>query len=189
MLLTLELVAVGLGVAYVILAILENRFCWIFGALSSALYIILYLPQKLFVFAGLNIIYVVMALIGFLNWSKTKRSEPLLIRKMDLSQLLVHILVALMSAAAIFYLLNYFLISYSVSAFESVAGGSAVAAMLATVKKFLENWLFWIFSNLTYIALFLLLQHYPTALLYLGFSMLAAVGYYRWRKKYYNRVA
>lgn len=189
MLLILELVAVILGLLYVLLAIAENRLCWVFGALSSALYIFLYLPQKYFVFVGLNFIYVVMAVAGFVEWSRPKESEALTIKKMELPQLVLHLFLALTAAALLFYVLNTFQISYTMTAFEAVAGGSALAAMLATIRKLLENWLFWIFSNLTYVVLFSLMQKFPTAGLYLIFAVMAAGGYYRWHRIYYNRVA
>jgi nicotinamide mononucleotide transporter len=189
MLLILELAAVISGFLYVVLAIAENRMCWIFGAISSFIYTLLYLPQKYFVFAGLNLFYTVMAVIGFFQWSRPKESHPPVIRKMELPQLSIHILLALASAGILFYILNAFQVTYTMTAFEAVAGGSALAAMLATIRKLLENWLFWIFSNLTYVALFILEQKFPTAGLYLAFTVMAVIGYFRWRKIYYNRVA
>lgn len=189
MLLILELAAVLLGFLYVVLVITENRLCWIFGAISSVIYIMLYLPQKYFVFASLNLIYVIMAIAGFMQWSRPRKSDPLLIKKMELPQLISYTLLALASAGILFYLLNVLQISPTMTAFEAVAGGSALAAMLATVKKLLENWLFWIFSNLTYVSLFTLMQKFPTAGLYLAFTVMAVFGYFRWRKIYYNRVA
>lgn len=189
MLLSLEILAVVLGLAYVVLVILENKWCWIFGGLSSLLYVVLYLPQKLLVFVSLNLIYAGMAIAGFLRWSRPAvDGEKLMVRRMDIPRLAMYMLAAVGAAGGIFVLLKLWAFS-AFMAFESVAGGAALAAMLATIEKYLENWLFWMVSNITYVILFFLSGNFPTAILYCAFTLLALIGYINWRNKYYAHVA
>lgn len=186
---TLEILAVVAGLLYVLLVVKQSRFGWIFGGLSSALYVFLYLPQRYLVFAALNILYVGMAIWGFIRWSVAQKKirEPA-VRRMELAQLASFILLAMLASGLLYAALQVLPVPGLQAAFESVAGGAAIAALWATVKKYLENWFFWIFSNGVYVLLFLISKNMATAFLYVAFTMLAIWGYLQWRKLYYSHV-
>jgi len=183
----IEIAALLLGLVYVLLAIYESRWCWLFGGLSSLLYVIIFLPQKLLVFSGLNVFYIILAVVGFFRWNAAKREDLNVIRRMGIVQLASLIILGVIFSVILYLLLKNFYKS-DVAAFEAVAGGAAIVATMGTIAKFLENWLFWIFSNMTYIILFLLNRNFPTAALYFVFSLFALFGYFRWRQGYYARV-
>lgn len=189
MLMSLEILAVVTGLLYVLLVVKQSRYAWIFGGISSALYVFLYLPQRYLVFAALNIFYVGMSIWGFIHWSvaEKKIQEPP-VRRMELAQLASFIVLTLLASGLLYAALHVLPVPGLQSAFESVAGGAAIAALWATVKKYLENWFFWIFSNGVYMVLFLISGNLATAFLYLAFTMLAVWGYLRWRKLYYSFV-
>ena len=58
----LELLAVLLAIGYLLLAIRQNIWCWFFAAISTAIYVYLFLQAKLYMESLLNIFYFAMAL-------------------------------------------------------------------------------------------------------------------------------
>ncbi len=64
----LELLAVLLAVGYLLLAIRQNIWCWFFAAISTAIYVYLFLQAKLYMESLLNIFYFAMALYGWAIW-------------------------------------------------------------------------------------------------------------------------
>ena len=56
-----ETVAVILALAYVMLAIVESRFCWLAGGVSALLYIVVFTDARLYMEAGLQGVYIAMA--------------------------------------------------------------------------------------------------------------------------------
>src|SRR3989304_4735681 len=63
-----EGLAVGLAIAYLLLAARENILCWYCALLSSAIYIALFWQVSLFMESALNIYYMVMAVYGWQQW-------------------------------------------------------------------------------------------------------------------------
>jgi len=49
-------------------------------------------------------------------------------------------------------------------------------------KKFIEQWLIWIFVDALSAGLYIYKNLYPTAVLFVVFTIMAVVGYFQWRK-------
>ena len=61
----LELVAVLLAIAYLILAIRRNIWCWVCAGISTAIYIFLFADAMLYMESALNVFYFAMAIYGW----------------------------------------------------------------------------------------------------------------------------
>jgi nicotinamide mononucleotide transporter len=48
-------------------------------------------------------------------------------------------------------------------------------------RKYVESWLVWIVADTAYVAMFIYKSLWPTAGLYLLFTVLAVVGWRQWR--------
>ena len=57
----LEVCAVCLALAYVILAIFQRRLCWIAAIASASLYIVIFWQVQLYLEAALQVFYIAMA--------------------------------------------------------------------------------------------------------------------------------
>ena len=57
----MEVCAVGLAVAYVLLAVYQRRLCWIAAIASAALYIVIFWQVQLYLEAALQVFYIAMA--------------------------------------------------------------------------------------------------------------------------------
>ena len=56
-----EIIAVVAAIAYLVFAIRQQIVCWLFAAISTAIYIGLFIEAKLYMESLLNLFYLVMA--------------------------------------------------------------------------------------------------------------------------------
>ena len=73
----LETTAVGLALAYIALAMRQSRLCWVAAIISAAIYIAIFTEVKLYMEAGLQLIYIAMAIVGWIFWGKDDSDEAL----------------------------------------------------------------------------------------------------------------
>ena len=66
----LEVCAVCLALAYVILAIFQRRLCWIAAIASASLYILIFWQVRLYLEAALQVFYIAMAVYGWFAWQQ-----------------------------------------------------------------------------------------------------------------------
>jgi nicotinamide mononucleotide transporter len=56
-------------------------------------------------------------------------------------------------------------------------------------RKLLENWIIWVAVDVVYIGMYIYKSLYVTAVLYLIFLILSAMGFVQWRKSLKEREA
>ena len=64
-----ELLAVILAITYLLLAVKENVWCWLFAFISTAIYTILFWDVSLLMDSALNVYYMAMAVFGWYQWT------------------------------------------------------------------------------------------------------------------------
>ena len=64
----MESLAVVTALLYLVLVIRENIWCWLFAAISTAIYVYLFLVAKLYMESVLNVFYFVIAIYGWYAW-------------------------------------------------------------------------------------------------------------------------
>lgn len=178
-----ETVAVILALAYVILAIVESRFCWLAGGVSALLYIVIFTDARLYMEAGLQGVYIAMAVYGWFTWGAHPAADSLPIRRWSIRR---HALLAIAVMAASLAL-GEILSRFTDAAWPVVDSFTTLAALVATymvTQKILENWLWWIIIDAISIGLYLSRDLHLTALLFCGYVVLATAGWIAWHKKY-----
>jgi nicotinamide mononucleotide transporter len=185
-----EWVAVGLALAYLVLAIRQNPWCWACAIASAALYSVLFVRSGLAMQAWLQVFYIGMAVYGWRAWRGAATGRPLPVQRWPL-RWHVAAIVALASIAAINAML--------IAGFGGVAGdvaavhplvpyadaGIAWASVFTTLlvaRKVLENWLYWIVIDVAAAVLYAVQGLHATAALFVVYSMLAVRGYVQWRR-------
>ncbi len=171
------------ALAYILLAAMENSWCWIFGILSSALSIYLCFKGNLFLESGLSIFYVLFGIYGWYQWrfGSEKNTEiriiSLPVKKFPgilFCGVLLWIPAGLIAAKYSTQALPY--LDAFITAFSLIA-------TWMTAKKILENWLFWIVIDGLSISLYASRGFYLIALLFIIYTIIAAAGYFKWKKK------
>lgn len=179
----LELTAVVLALAYVVLAIRENRLCWAAALVSSGLYTLIFWRAALLMESALQVFYAVMAVYGWLHWGSGSTATTLAIRRWSTQQHLLALGAILLISTASGTLLHY----YTRAALPWLDSLTTVAALVATwmvTQKVLENWLYWIVIDAVSIYLYLSRDLHLTAGLFLGYTLLAWAGWQTWRQHY-----
>ena len=63
-----EVGAVGLALIYVLLAVYQNRWCWVAAIVSALLYVFIFWQVQLYLEAVLQCFYIGMAIYGWRGW-------------------------------------------------------------------------------------------------------------------------
>ncbi|MGH8135982.1 MAG: nicotinamide riboside transporter PnuC [Steroidobacteraceae bacterium] len=175
----LELVAVALGLAYIVLAIRQHRACWIVGGASTAIYIAIFLKAGLPLQAALQVAYVALSVYGWLAWS-AGGDLPAQPRSWPLSRHLLAILAVLAATAASTPLLAKYTDSPASFA-DSLGTWASVAATWLLARRVLATWFWWMLIDSGLAMLFASQGLVFTAGLYLAYALLAIAGWRAWR--------
>ena len=184
----LELVAMLLSLAYVILAARGSRWCWPAAFISTALYTVIFYDVLLLMDSALNAYYLFMAVYGYWQWSKqanNKKNNGVQLTIVSW-QLTWHIKVCF-ALALLAVGLGYLMDNYSPAHFPYLDTFTTVYAVFATylvAQKVLENWLYWIVIDLASIYLYIEKGLIPTTILFIVFVVVAGYGYHKWLKIY-----
>jgi len=175
-----ELLAVVLGFTYVLLAIRQDRRCWLAGGLSTAIYVAVFAGARLYLQSVLQVLYVLLAVYGWRAWSsQAGTAVPLrrwAWRGYGLAALLVTVATLLTGPALQAW-------SDAASPWADALGTwASVAATWMLARKVAAAWLWWIVIDLGLAWLFATQGLAFTALLYLTFAGLAAAGWLTWRR-------
>jgi len=173
-----EAIAVIFGILYILLAMRENRWCWVTGFISTAIFAALFFVSQLYMESLLQVYYVVMACYGWRQWQD--KDQPLAISNWSLQQHFVTLsCIFVLSMASSAFLSYYTDATYPLQD-SIITWGSLIATYMST-RKILENWLYWVALNS--LALFCCFNKslYLTAGLYLIYATLAIGGYFAWR--------
>ncbi|MSV91948.1 MAG: nicotinamide mononucleotide transporter [Actinobacteria bacterium] len=173
----LELFAFLTSLMGVGLAVMGPRKTWHWWNISSALYGILFLQEKYFASAALQIIFIVGGIWGWFGWG-AKGATP---AKLSPKERVQWCGIFLLSWAVLYPVLKKIGAAASLTdAFGFV--GSAIAQLWMVLEKY-EAWPLWFVVDAVYTYQFFHGGQYLTALLYLIFVGLAVAGWRTWLKK------
>lgn len=186
----LEVTAVVFAMAYLLLAVRENVWCWLFAFISTAIYTVLFWDVSLLMESALNVYYMLMAVYGWYQWTRggTNGDElphALKVRSMSGAQhALTIIAIAVLSIVS-----GYLLGEHSTAAWPYVDSFTTWASVITTylvARKYLQNWLYWIVIDTVSIPLYIDRGLNLTALLFIAYVIIAVVGYFKWRDHFRN---
>ena len=179
-----EGLAVALAIAYLLLAMRENILCWYCALLSTAIYTVLLWNVSLLMESALNVYYMAMAGYGWWQWRQGGgNQEGARIRTLDRSWHIIFILAILL----ISMVNGYWLTEHTTAAWPYVDSMTTWASVITTwmvARKVLENWLYWIVIDGVSVFLYIDRGLYLTALLFMGYVVIAVFGYLAWRRHY-----
>ena len=170
----LEFIAVIASLIGVALGITGKRITWPWWAISSILYGVLFLQWELFASAALQIIFIIAAIFGWFGWEPTG-AKPGPLKNKYRTATLIAIILATLALAPL--LKSWGAASTYADAF--LFFGSLAAQILMVYEKF-ESWVLWLIVDAGYVALYATQGLLFTSLLYIVFTILAAVGWSKW---------
>lgn len=181
-----EALAVLLAMAYLLLAMKANVWCWAAAFASTAIYTVLFWKVSLLMESVLNIYYMAMALYGYWLWTQGGDKEQGI--KVTTWSLKTH-LKLIAATSVISLLVGHGMATYTQAAFPYLDAATTCFAVMTTylvAKKVLENWLYWVVIDFVSIYLYLSKGLMLTSLLFVLYVVLAVVGYFLWRSTLAN---
>lgn len=184
----LELIAMLLSIAYVILAAKGSLWCWPAAFISTALYTVVFYDVLLLMDSALNAYYLLMAVYGYWQWSKKPQENQSSKGELTIVswQLNWHVK-ACVALAIVALAVGYLVDNLTPAHFPYIDTFTSVYAVFATylvAQKVLENWLYWIVIDLASIYLYIEKGLIPTTVLFIVFIIVAGYGYKKWLTVY-----
>ncbi|MBP1676698.1 MAG: nicotinamide mononucleotide transporter PnuC [Bacteroidetes bacterium] len=179
----IEIVGSLLSLIYIFLSINQKVSLWIFGFLCSALYIVVFFQSKFYADMSLQFYYLGVSVYGWVSWKLGKQNTgaDIPVKRTNMKQALVISLVAI----ALYMLYYYILAGFTDSPLpraDSLTTALSIVATWMLARKLIDHWLIWVFVDGLSAGLYFYKGLYPTAVLFVLYTIMAAIGYFKWRK-------
>lgn len=179
----LEYTAVFFGIASVLFSRKENILVYPTGIINTVLYTwFCFEWWNLYAEGSLNFYYTLMSLYGWYAWSRNKKGQVLPITFNNRRDWTISISFFVLSWAVLYYVLKNHTNS-SVPWADSFASAAAYTGMWQMARKKVENWVWWIITNLVSIPLYFYKHAVFTSIQYVVFLVLAIMGLITWINK------
>jgi nicotinamide mononucleotide transporter len=181
-----EYIAVFFGIASVLFSRKENILVYPTGLINTIMYTwFCFAWWGLYAEGSLNFYYTIMSIYGWVLWAARKKDgsgKALEITASNKKEWTIALAFFAGCYIVLFFILKKFTDS-TVPAADAFASASAYTGMWLMAKKKLENWIWWIITNIASIPLYFVKGAVFTSFQYLVFLVLAIMGYIEWRKK------
>lgn len=185
----LEFVAVVFGIASVIFSRMENIWVYPTGIVNTLLYTwFCFGWWNLYAEGSLNFYYTIMSIYGWWVWAQKKEGKHLPISWNTRKDWTISLLFFTGSWALLYFILKKYTNSV-VPWGDSFASAAAYTGMWQMARKKVENWIWWIITNLASVPLYFYKHAVFTSVQYVVFLVLAVMGYITWRNKITRQLA
>lgn len=177
------------GITYTFIAGKGNPICYLFGVTGSGFYSYLSFQNMLWGNLLLYLCYYIpMQILGFFQWNKNLKEGKREIIKRYLPRKELYILICITFVLIIItsLVLHYFNDAHPI--LDSITAICSIGGMYLTVRRAIEQWLFWIVVNMlslimwTYVALNGV-RVYSTIIMWVVYLVLAFYFYFTWRNE------
>lgn len=178
-----EWLAVGFGLAYLILAMREHIACWLMAFISTSLFLWLFWEAKLVMESALQVYYLIMAAYGYWQWTSGEQGHERKIQTLSARQ---HALI--IAGIGAMTLASGYWLGHNTGAIQPyldsfTTWGAIITTYLVAIKV-LENWLYWIVIDLASMQLYANSELWVTVGLFGLYIVLAVLGYRTWRQHF-----
>ncbi|MCR9171191.1 MAG: nicotinamide riboside transporter PnuC [bacterium] len=181
----LEWFGVVFGLTYLVLAAYRSIWCWLFAFVASAIYVYLCFSIQLYIESVLQLFYVVMAVVGWLNWNADTSDSKVKIDVVTWKP--SHHVINVLGSGVLAFALGWIFDTYTDQANPYLDASTTVYSLVATfmlAQRVLENWIYWIVIDAISIGLYASRGLYLTSVQYFIFTLLAAYCLYTWWRQY-----
>lgn len=180
----IEIIGAVIGLVYLILEYRASSWLWPVGIVMSLFYVVIFFQGKFYADAAVNVYYIAANIYGLCLWMRgdaghtdgVENITHLPKRVMGIS-----LMVFLLIWMAIFIVLRYATDSVAPLG-DAFTTAMSVLAMWMLAHKYIEQWILWGIVNLVSTVLYVWKGLYPTAVLYIVYTIVSILGYLRWRR-------
>ena len=179
----IEIVGAILSLIYLYLSINQKVSLWFFGIISSLFYIVVFFQTKLYADMSLQLYYVVISIYGWINWKHGKEgtNDDLPATRMS-KRLWINLIAATVVIYFIYFLILTRFTDSTIPKADSLVGALSIIGTWLLARKLIENWLVWIVADGLCVGLYIYKDLYPTAVLFIIYTIMSIDGYWQWRK-------
>ncbi|MFP4156937.1 MAG: nicotinamide riboside transporter PnuC [Opitutales bacterium] len=170
------------GILGVWLSIKEKIAAWPLFITCYGCYVYISYQFGLFAFMGMNIVFIAISLYGLWKWSHNRSSgkDALPItstRKRHWAIIFTFLLLGTIGIGGLLDSRG----SSNWPYWDALATCCGFVAQWMLSRKHIETWIFWILSDLIYLAIFFQEPSWPSVILFTTFIFLALKGWFDWR--------
>lgn len=178
---TLEIIGALFGIAGVWLTVKEKLWCFPVGIINVVITAYLVFKLKLYADTLQQVVYFILLIIGWINWSKIDKATSVKISFLTSRERLI-CLVVFVEGSVIMYLSLKNYTDAALPFWDSTGTIICFIAQYLIAKKKIENWLLWMVANVMYIGIFYAKGMEYYSLLSLVYLVQAFAGWNLWRK-------
>ena len=178
----IEGIGAALAVAYLLLALKQNKLCWFAWIASSILYLYVMYQADLYMESLLQVFYLCMGFYGLSQWTKTINNNQN--TYVDIWSIGNHIF-AISLIIVLSFLSGILLSNFSNAALpfiDAFTTWGAIVASYMVAKKILENWIYWFVIDFISVFIFATRGLYFTSALFVTYLVIIYFGYKSWSK-------
>ena len=189
----IEIFALVTGVAYVVLEILQKNAMWVVGLLTGAACAYSFAVaacaysfavQRSWGMMGLNLYYIVMSVIGLVQWRKDGAAvgeDVIHLRPLPRKTALWSAVGFVLGSLVLIWVFRA--LGDTVSELDAPATVLSVIATWWLTRSYIQQWMLWVVADALTTMLCVVNGQYWMAFLYLAYIASAVYGYYHWKKK------
>lgn len=180
----LEFIAAMLGVVSVWLIVRRNIWGFPIGIIMVCLYAVVFYSARFYSDMALQIIYVVLQIHGWYEWSRSDegQEQKITVKRLGTRRWLNTVALQIFGSVLMGYCMWRFT-NASLPWLDAVTTTMSLLAQWWMNKKYLECWLLWIIVNIIYLFQYSIKGLYFTTALYSIFLVLAIIGLRTWRQQ------
>jgi len=169
------------GALCVWLLIRQNIWNWPVGIVNNIFYIVVFYKAGLFADAGVQFVYIAVAIYGWWNWLHGgKDHSELDVSYASAQGLLTYVAIAAASTAILYWVLRH--TPSTVPFADGLTSALFLTAQYVMSRKVVENWWFWIVGDVLVIGLYIYKNLYLTSGLYTIFLAMSIVALLEWQR-------
>ena len=169
------------GAACVMLVVRQNIWNYPIGLANNLFFIILFWQTRLYGDMGLQVVYVVLAILGWYWWLHGgEHHSRLKVRQTGVMEACV--LTVVCAALTFGFTLYFRSVNDSAPFLDALTTSLSLVAQWLLNGKRIENWFVWITADIIYVYLYASKGLILTSVLYAGFIGLCIAGLIAWRR-------
>jgi nicotinamide mononucleotide transporter len=180
----IELLGAILGILYIIFSIRQNILTWPTGLLTSILYTVVFFKSGVYAAMSLQVYYIFISIYGWFFWLKGKNTNYKSGVPVQFVKTSLWIKIGVISIL-IYFIILFILINYSdsnIPYLDTLTTSLSIVATWMLAKKYIEQWIIWIFVDLVSSGLYIYKNLWPTVVLFIVYTVMAFLGYIEWKK-------
>ena len=158
---------------------------WVFSIIAAGLYLKIFIDAKLVGSALIQIMFIILSFYGLYCWFfdnqlDSKKEKEIIIKHFPKEKTIQTFIIFGFLLITTIFVLKYF--DGTLVYLDALLLVLSALAQFMLAKKYIENWLFWIFINVIAVIQYINADLHVTAVLYFLLLLMAIKGYFDWRK-------